>query len=118
MKELKIKDAYAVDLPVGLEGFDFDLDGGYESETPHHVNFVLYLDIGEVDRDWSEHFQVLVVTPNNRPRNAPSARFILLPAYSFQALKHELLKAVKACEKNSWDECLDALRGRFRWEYD
>jgi hypothetical protein len=118
VKELAVKSAYAADPPASLHEFDFDKNTGYETATPTDVEFYLYLDIGRVDADWTEHFRVLVCTPNNRPRNDPSARFLLLPEYSFNALKQLILATLKSCERSTWEECLEALRERFRWEWD
>jgi hypothetical protein len=117
VKQLEIKFAYALDL-AGVDGFDFDSETGFECPHPEDVNFLLRLGIGEVGESWSEEFDVQVVTPGNRPRNNPSGRFVLIPIYSFQALKAALLTTLVACERNTWDECLEELRGRFRWEYD
>lgn len=121
MRALEIRYAYAVNLPKGLtrsDGFDFDLDYGYEAAEPDDVDFFLTIGIGAAGHDWDEVFTVGVVTTNNRLRNNPNDRFILLPVYSFLGLKHELHKVLRTCERNSFEECLDELRRRFRWEYD
>jgi len=119
MNTLEIKGAYVSDPNIPFDAdFDFSRDEGWEADDPSDVKFFLYLDIGEAGDIWSEHFSVLVVTPNNRPRNDPSARFLLVPYYSFSNLKEQLLKTLTACERDNWDACLDALRNCFRWEYD
>ncbi|MFP5077284.1 Imm8 family immunity protein [Rhizobium sp. YIM 134829] len=118
MKELAVKAAYDADFLMDLE----------DSNSPHDVvitagvqpdrKFWLLLDIGEVDRDWTEHFSVLVCTPADRPRNDPSARFLLVQEYDAPAVRAALVRTVKSCERDTWEECLSALRKRFKWEYD
>jgi hypothetical protein len=118
LKELEIRNAYPQTIGIPDEAFNFELADGYESPTPDDVNFALALDIGVTGEDWSEHFYLVVVTPNNRPGRAPDLRCMVLPTYSYATLRDYIVTAVKACERDSWEECLVQLRKRFRWEHE
>lgn len=118
MKELAVKAAYDADFLKDLGDSNSPHDEVSTAGFPAHRKFWLLLDIGEVDRDWTEHFSVLVCTPDDRPRNDPSARFLLVQEYDASAVRAALVRTVKSCERDTWEECLLALRKRFQWEYD
>ncbi|PYE30084.1 MAG: hypothetical protein EOP06_25250 [Proteobacteria bacterium] len=118
MKELAVKAVYYAD-----SFNDFELsnltDGKFDNVgATAYRSFRLLLDIGQTDEDWTEHFSVVVCTPDNRPRNNPKGRFLLVRNYHNSTVTSGLMQTVKSCERDTWENCLSALRKRFRWEYD
>jgi hypothetical protein len=116
-------------LVVWSAGRTFSLDMDADSDTEEHMafeasaapddaHFGLSFDVGPKDEDWTEHFHLEVVTPNNKPEHLSHNKVMRIHSFSFEIFKTYLLTALKACERKTWDETLEELRGRFLWEYD
>ncbi|TWF49772.1 Imm8 family immunity protein [Neorhizobium alkalisoli] len=102
------------------ETFDIEMDG---SETIANVSsddadIWLQLAIGPKGADWTETFSVRVVTPNRVPFKSDETRIIRIHRYSHDTLLDYLRTAVAACERDTWEGCLEALRVKFLWEWD
>ena len=118
-RELDLKSAFTFGLLPGVwVEFDFDYDAGPEAPAPDDVTFLLQLEIGTKEDSWAESFSVFVVTPNNRPKRSPCTRVLELPRYSHLALKGHVIKAIAACQRDNWHECMLELRKRFLWEWE
>lgn len=118
-RELDLKSAFTFGLLPGVwVEFDFDYDAGPEAPAPDDVTFLLQLEIGTKEDSWAESFSVFVVTPNNGPKRSPCTRVLELPRCSHLALKGHVTKTIAACHRETWDESLNELRRRFRWEYE
>lgn len=97
---------------------DMENDEQFEMASSDDADIFLQLDIGPKDEDWKETFSVRVVTPNNMPPRTNDMKNMRVHSYSFQTLKNHLVTAVKVCQRETWDECLEALRSKFHWECD
>lgn len=102
------------------ETFDIDVE---QNETPiigssADADIWLQLAIGPKAEDWTETFSVRVVNPNRMPQRNEGMRVIRIHSYSKDILTNYLVTAVAACERDTWDECLEALRAKFLWEWD
>jgi hypothetical protein len=97
---------------------DMEADEGFETVSPDDADIWLQLDIGPKDADWAETFSIRVATPNNVSTSTKELKNLRIHSYSFQTMKSYLVTAVAACERETWEECLYALRSRFLWEWD
>lgn len=117
MLELKVDIVVAVSAG---ETFDIDMEWNKEPViTPSDdADVWLQLAIGPKNQDWTETFSVRVVTPNRMPPRSDGMRIMRIHSYSHDILINYLVTAFAACERDTWDECLEALRATFLWEWD
>ncbi|PDT04867.1 hypothetical protein CO666_09050 [Rhizobium chutanense] len=97
---------------------DMEKHHGFDTATSDDADITLQLDIGPKDADWTETFSIRVATPRNMSKSNSRMKTMRIHSFSFETLKTYLVTAVASCERETWDECLDALRTRFLWEWD
>ncbi|MDM9622452.1 Imm8 family immunity protein [Rhizobium sp. S96] len=98
--------------------FDMTTNEEFEIASPNNADISLQLQIGPRDENWTETFFTRVVTPNNVPGGTSGMKIMRIHSFVFETLKKYLITAVAACERETWNECLDELRSRFLWEWD
>jgi hypothetical protein len=116
---LELKADIIVAISAG-ETFDIEMDGSetLASVSSDDADIWLQLAIGPKDADWTETFSVRVVTPNRVPSKSGETKILRIHSYSHEILLDYLQTAVAACERETWDDCLGALRAKFLWEWD
>jgi hypothetical protein len=116
---LELKADIIVAISAG-ETFDIEMDGSetLASVSSDDADIWLQLAIGPKDADWTETFSVRVVTPNRVPSKSGETKILRIHSYSHEILLDYLQTAVAACERETWDDCLEALRAKFLWEWD
>ncbi|CAN7724269.1 Imm8 family immunity protein [Neorhizobium tomejilense] len=116
---LELKADIIVAISAG-ETFDIEMDGSetLASVSSDDADIWLQLAIGPKDADWTETFSVRVVTPNRVPSKSGETKILRIHSYSHEILLDYLQTAVAACECETWDDCLEALRAKFLWEWD
>jgi hypothetical protein len=117
MLELKADIIVAISAGKTFE-IEMDRSETRRSESSDDADIWLQLAIGPKDADWTETFSVRVVTPNRVPPRSDETRTIRVHSYSRDILVDYLRTAISACERDTWDDCLEALRAKFLWEWD
>lgn len=98
----------------------------WSPNRPSDVFFELTIEVGVAGLEGGHLFQLLVATPQGLQRVAdsyseyqfPDRAVLLFVDYSWQCLMDRLLRILKLCSRDSWDDSLAVLQRYFVWEYE
>lgn len=107
--------------------FSSDIDDLYnwEAEDTSCVCFQISIDVGPIDEEGSNIFQVLIATPSGlhiTMEKYDVARYernvMVYQNYSFDKLHEDLKNIVFKCQCDSYHESVLKLQRFFLWEYE
>lgn len=100
-----------------IPGFD---PTKWRPDNPKQVYIPLELSIGEIGKEGTDLFQLVVATPEaiqGRPERRRD-KLLVVQTYDWQEVRATLEQWVTECEKPSWEATVNCLRRRFEWEFD
>jgi len=116
MIKLEIKDFYSPDIDKVWE---------WEPKDNQNVNFLLEINIGVVDEDSSDIFQVIIATPKGLNANINGSESLLIDRaclvfseYSWENVINKVSEILVLCSADNWKESTTKLQRYFHWEYE
>ncbi len=106
----------------------------FSSDIDDLINFIpcdiedfeiaISLDLGSVDNEGADIFQVSVITPKWLATKCKNCKIyiprhcLIIAKYDYQEILKAINEICSLCEGSDWDECSEKLSRYFLWEFE